>query len=435
MHSSFKQFLVEEEKTIYFTFGRMNPPTIGHGKLLEALAKKAAKNPYRIFLSQSTDPKKNPLSYQDKIKAVRKMFPRHARYVMLNKKIRNAMDAASSLYEEGYKNLVMVVGSDRIEEFSALLKRYNGKDGRHGFYNFKTINVVSAGERDPDADGVEGMSASKMRDFAKTNDFTGFSQGLPKSMSNPDAKKMFNDVRRGLGLKEEKEFKNHIQLEPVSELREAYLRDNIFEVGEDVVITRTGVVGKIKHLGTNYLVVESKGETWRCWLDGVSKLDPNFTPSWEIEDLKIGVMTESLDWPIDTPIDWVCGKCNNEPCTCESEIAEQNMKESTDRWYKDQPEWGTPESTKKAKKQTPGESYNVAEFSVEKQGLMTVTLEDLNNMKKFKDMFDEAQTNTRVDIAKKRIDREKARNDRRHDMMIDRARLRDTIKKNQETKG
>jgi nicotinamide mononucleotide adenylyltransferase len=121
MYSSFKQFLVEEEKTVYFTFGRMNPPTIGHGKLLDALSKKASKNPYRVFLSQSADPKKNPLSYQDKIKAVRKMFPRHARSIMLNKNVRNAMEAASVMYNEGFKNLVMVVGSDRMNEFSALL--------------------------------------------------------------------------------------------------------------------------------------------------------------------------------------------------------------------------------------------------------------------------------------------------------------------------
>ena len=471
MYSSFKQFLVEEEKTVYFTFGRMNPPTIGHGKLLDALSKKASKNPYRVFLSQSTDPKKNPLSYQDKIKAVRKMFPRHARSIMLNKNVRNAMEAASAMYNEGFKNLVMVVGSDRMNEFSALLKKYNGKEGRHGFYNFKNINVVSAGDRDPDAEGVEGMSASKMRRFAQENDFTSFSQGLPKTVSNADAKKMFNDVRKGMGLKEQKEFKNHIQLQPVSELREAYLRDNIFEIGEEVVITDKGIVGKIRHLGTNYLVVESKGETWRCWLDGVSKLDPNFKPSWEVQDLKIGVMTEA-----------------------------------TDRWYKDQPEWGTPESTKKAKKMTPGEMkeslFDTADFSVEKQGEMTVSLDDLNEAErkkdspqdpdikdrkgtqpkayhaglskaqkisrdrqfkkqskmdddnpaaykpaagdkttktkpskhtlKFKQMFGEQDKH--VDIAKTRIDREKKMDKMKHDRMMDRARTRDTKAKNKATK-
>jgi len=348
MHTSFKQFLIEEEKTVYFTFGRMNPPTIGHGKLLDKLASVAGKNPYRIFLSQSNDPKENPLPYTDKVKHVRKMFPKHARSVMINKKVVTPFHALTSLYNEGFIRVVMVAGSDRLAEYDFRLNKYNGKQGSHGFYNFEGgIKLVSAGQRDPDAKGAEGASGTKQRNFAKDNNFTSFAQNLPKAMSNPDAKRLFNDVRKGMGLKEQKEFKNHIQLEPVSELREAYLRDNIFEVGEEVVITDKGIVGKIKHLGTNYLVVESKGETWRCWLDGVSKLDPNFKPSWEVEDLKIGVMTEA-----------------------------------TDRWYKNQPEWGTPESTKKAKKITPGEMkesiFDTADFSVEKQGEMTVSLDDLD---------------------------------------------------------
>src|SRR5210317_803294 len=98
MINSFKNYLVEEEKTVYFTFGRMNPPTIGHEKLLNALASKAGKNPYRVFVSQSQDRKKNPLSYKDKIKIIRKMFPKYARSIMLNTKIKTAIDAATQLY-------------------------------------------------------------------------------------------------------------------------------------------------------------------------------------------------------------------------------------------------------------------------------------------------------------------------------------------------
>jgi nicotinamide mononucleotide adenylyltransferase len=98
MINSFSQFLVEEEKAVYFTFGRMNPPTIGHGKLLDKLASKAGKNPYRVYLSQSSDAKKNPLAYADKVKFVRKMFPKHARSVMLNKGVKTAIDAAVALY-------------------------------------------------------------------------------------------------------------------------------------------------------------------------------------------------------------------------------------------------------------------------------------------------------------------------------------------------
>ena len=169
MISSFSQYLVEEERVVYFTFGRMNPPTIGHGKLLDKLASMAGRNPYKVYVSQSQDPKKNPLSYADKVKAVRKMFPKHGRSVMINKGVRSAMDVLPLLYNQGFRKVVMVVGSDRVNEFSALLNKYNGKDGRHGFYNFSEIKVESAGARDPDAEGVEGMSASKMRTFASSD--------------------------------------------------------------------------------------------------------------------------------------------------------------------------------------------------------------------------------------------------------------------------
>ena len=134
--NSFSQFLVEEEKTVYFTFGRMNPPTIGHGKLLDKLASTAGRNPYRVFLSLSND-KKNPIPYNSKIKYVRKMFPKHARQVMMNKKVVTPFAALSALYDEGYRNCVMVAGSDRVNEYDKRLNMYNGKKGRHGFYNFK----------------------------------------------------------------------------------------------------------------------------------------------------------------------------------------------------------------------------------------------------------------------------------------------------------
>jgi len=174
MINSFKNYLVEEEKTVYFTFGRMNPPTIGHEKLLNVLSQKSGRNPYRVYLSSSEDKKKNPLSFTNKIKAARKMFPRHARQIMADKQVRNVMDVATKLYDEGNKRIVMVVGSDRTHEFQVLLNKYNGTKARHGFYNFEKINVVSAGARDPDATGIAGMSASKMRDAADKGDLLSF---------------------------------------------------------------------------------------------------------------------------------------------------------------------------------------------------------------------------------------------------------------------
>ena len=287
MIGSFKNFLVEEEKTVFFTWGRMNPPTIGHEKLLTALSRKAGNNPYFVYLSQSTDPKKNPLPYKDKIKIARKMFPRHARRIMLDAKIRNLFDILTKLYDMGYKNVTMVVGADRVQEFDILMNKYNGKKGKHGFYNFRSMNVASAGDRDPDAEGATGMSASKMRAAAGKGDFTSFSQGLPKTFSNADAKNLFNTVRKGMGLKEQREYKNHIQLNPVSEAREQYVSGNLYDVGDKVIVKESDEVGEVTHLGANYVIVEKNGSQKRYWLESVELLEKTEVPQdQDIKDKK-----------------------------------------------------------------------------------------------------------------------------------------------------
>lgn len=309
MIPSFSQYLIEEQKTAYFTFGRMNPPTIGHGKLLDKLSTTSGKNPYFIYLSQSQDAKKNPLSYSDKVKHARKMFPKHARSILINKSVRVPIDIMVDLYNKGFNNVVMVVGSDRVREFEVLLNKYNNQKARHGFYNFESIKVISAGDRDPDADGVEGMSASKQRANAADNDFTTFSQGLPKEVSNRDARKLFNDVRAGMGLKEQNTFKNHISLEPVSEEREAYVKGDLFELGDTVIVKESDEMGIITYLGANYLIVEfSEGNVARKWIKDVTKVEedcwagytqkgmkkkgdkmvPNCVPVKEKEDPDIG---------------------------------------------------------------------------------------------------------------------------------------------------
>ena len=272
MINSFKNYLVEEEKTVYFTFGRMNPPTIGHENLMKKLSDKAGSNPYRVYLSQSQDKAKNPISYKDKVKFVRKMFPRYARAVMLTPKIKTFLDAASALYDEGYKNIVMVVGADRVNEMELRLKQYNGVKARHGFYNFARITVESAGERDPDGDGVEGASATKQRQYAKANDFIKFGQGVPKNVSNADAKALFNAVRAGMGLKETRDFTNHIKLEKVSTVREKYVQGDLFEVGDRVKILTDGTMATVKHLGSNYVIIEQNNKMKRVWLEAVKKI-------------------------------------------------------------------------------------------------------------------------------------------------------------------
>ena len=286
MIKNFSQYLVEEEREVFFTFGRMNPPTIGHGKVMDALAKKSGKADYKVFVSQSQDAKKNPLSYSDKIKHTRKMFPKHARNIMVDKSVKTAINAMVALYDQGYKSVTMVVGDDRITEFDVLLNKYNGQKARHGFYNFKNISIVSAGKRDPDAVGVEGMSASKQRENASKNDFVAFSQGVPKSMSNPDTRKLFNDVRKGMGLKEASEFRNHLELETVSETREKFVAGELFEVGDMVVIKESDEVATISVLGANYVIVETNdGKKMRKWLESVELISEDVTQG-QLNDLE-----------------------------------------------------------------------------------------------------------------------------------------------------
>lgn len=393
MINSFSKFLVEEEKVVYFTFGRMNPPTIGHGKLLDVLASNARRSfPYRVYLSQTKDNNKNPLEYTEKVKIARKMFPKHGRNIMLNKNVKTVFDALTVLYEEGFANVVMVVGSDRVNEFDVLLNKYNGKKGKHGFYNFRKINIISAGQRDPDAEGVEGMSASKQRQNAADNDFTMFSQGLPKSVKNADAKKIFNSVRKGMGLKEQKEFKNHVQLESVSELRESYVDGNLFKEGDQVVIKESGEIGTVKRLGSNYVIIEGTGNQYRKWLDAVEKIDDKQT------EYEIAPFSKNI----------------NEGAAYYKGLSKSTADKRKAHFKK---HGDKPDDQKSAYKPAPGDA--TAETKPSKHTI------------KFKQMFDE---NDLQNLAKKRIEREKQADKIKHDRMMDRARMKDTVKKNRETK-
>ncbi len=280
---SFGEYVTEATKEITFSFGRFNPPTVGHEKLMDAAAKVARGSKYMVYPSQTKDSKKNPLDHSTKVKYMRKMFPRHARAVQLDKSVKNVFDILVKLYDQGFNRVNMVVGSDRVSEFEALIGKYNAVKGRHGFYNFEGgVNVISAGERDPDSEGVSGMSASKMRAAAQANDFSLFVKGLPKGFK--DDKELFNDLRTAMGLKESHDFRQHIQLQTVSNEREAYIQGDLFAVGDEVVIKESEEVGTVVMLGSNYVLVESGGKKLRKWLDAVEKLQ------------------ESIDIPIEVPI-------------------------------------------------------------------------------------------------------------------------------------
>ena len=170
--------LQEKPRTIAFTFGRFNPPTIGHGKLLDKLNSVRADDTF-IYASHSQNPEKDPLQYVKKIAYMKKSFPKHKKDIVVSK-ARNVFEIVVEIQKKynpasaEFLSLIMVVGSDRVKEFSTLLNTYNGVESRHGYYKFKTIQVISAGQRDPDAQGATGMSASKMRAAAEMSDFKSF---------------------------------------------------------------------------------------------------------------------------------------------------------------------------------------------------------------------------------------------------------------------
>ena len=267
---SFLEIMEARGDTAVFTFGRFNPPTTGHEKLIMALAKQQSKNAGSImyvYPSHSQSPKKDPIPHAKKIAYMRKMFPKYARNITVSK-ARTTIEVAVELYNKGHKAIVMVVGSDRVAEFDRLLNEYNGVTGkRHGYYGFDNIEVVSAGERDPDSEGVEGMSASKMRAAASSGDFDSFKTGLPSGFK--DGLKLYNDVRKNMGIREERDMGEMSDFET---LRDMYLTGKIWNVGD--IVEAHGNEGKVIRKGTNYLTfVSEDGKVHKTWLHDIVERD------------------------------------------------------------------------------------------------------------------------------------------------------------------
>ena len=199
----FKEYLYEAtSKKCIFAFGRMNPPTTGHQKLVEkvkSIAKSEGADTL-IVISHSHDKNKNPLSPEQKLEYVRNFFP-GVKFEASSKAQPNFLAQASNIYKDGYTELHMIAGSDRISEYEKLLNQYNGKRGPHGFFKFNKIAVHSAGERDPDADGATGMSASKMREAATNANVAEFRKGIPSTLDDKEMMQLMTEVREGLGIK------------------------------------------------------------------------------------------------------------------------------------------------------------------------------------------------------------------------------------------
>ena len=263
-------------ETLTVAFGRFNPPTVGHGKLLAAAQKVAVGGDLKIYPSRSQDPKKNPLDPDMKVSYMKKMFPDYADYIVNDDKMRSIFNVLTTAAEEGYVNVNIVVGSDRQAEFENLATKYNGD-----LYNFDQIRVISAGVRDADAEGVEGMSASKMRKAVADDDFDAFRRGTPKELDDGDTQALFDAVRTGMKLKaKKKEVTEMWEIAPKCDprgLRDHYVSGNIFNLGDIVENLNTGLIGKIIRRGTNHLIcVTRENYMFKSWIRDVGEAVVNY---------------------------------------------------------------------------------------------------------------------------------------------------------------
>jgi hypothetical protein len=259
----------ETTETLTVAFGRFNPPTVGHGKLLAAAKKASAGEDMKIYPSRSQDAKKNPLDPDMKVSFMKKMFPDYSENIVNDDEMKSIFNVLTTADEQGYRNVNIIVGSDRQSEFENLATKYNGD-----LYNFENIRVISAGVRDADAEGVEGMSASKMRKAVMDDDFKAFRSGTPKELDDGDTQALFDAVRAGMGVKKKKaEVAEMWEIAPKYDqrgLREQYVNGLIYRLGDIVESLHTGLVGTIIRRGTNHLICVTKEDyMFKSWIRDV----------------------------------------------------------------------------------------------------------------------------------------------------------------------
>ena len=270
-----------EGDTLTTAFGRFNPPTAGHEKLLQSARKAAAGGALKIYPSRSQDPKKNPLDPDMKISYMKKIFPDYEEEIINDSEMKTIFDVLSTAFEDGYKNVNIIVGADRQAEFENLAQKYNGD-----LYNFDLIRVISAGVRDSDAEGVEGMSASKMRKAVADDDFDAFKRGTPKGLKDADAQAVFDAVRTGMKQKKKKVTESYDLWEIAPSLdrkglRENYVQGLIYKIGDMVENLNTGLIGEIIRRGTNHLIcVTKENYMFKSWVkDVMEAVNPSGVPS------------------------------------------------------------------------------------------------------------------------------------------------------------
>jgi len=272
-----------DQGSISITFGRFNPPTIGHEALIKKVARESQGGDYRIYPSRSQDPAKNPLDPGTKIKFMKAAYPDHSNAIQNNEDMRTIFDVLTTLDTEGYSSVNLVVGGDRVSEFNSLAQKYNGKA-----YTFDEIKVTSAGDRDPDGEGVEGMSASKLRKAAAEGDYDGFKKGLPSALSKSQCEEIFTTIRGAMQVEECVEdfgdasynlWEIAPKLDPQG-LREAYFDDKLFDIGCFVENDNTGLVTKVVSRGSNYVIsIDEHDNVFRSWLKDLVEVKGWLQPS------------------------------------------------------------------------------------------------------------------------------------------------------------
>ena len=258
--------------TLTVAFGRFNPPHLGHLQLMDTAAASAEQesSDYMIVPSRSQDAKKNPLDADTKVTIMRQMFPQHSERIANDVSTRTIFDVLKKAHNDGYANVRIVGGADRVKEFEKLSNNYNGN-----LYNFDNIEVVSAGDRDPDSEGVEGLSASRMRLAASEGDFKTFRAGMPPEMKPKDARAIFDMVRMSMGVAEDWQIAPKFNYQV---LRENYINNNIFKIGQLVENLNTGLVGRIIRRGTNYLICVTEDKImFKSWIKDVTEAVVNGT--------------------------------------------------------------------------------------------------------------------------------------------------------------
>ena len=265
----------EQTEDLTIVFGRFNPPTVGHEKLLSQAKKTAAGGDLKTYPSRTQDPTKNPLDPDMKISYMKKMFPEYEESIINDSEMKSIFNVLTTASDEGYENVNIIVGSDRQAEFENLAMKYNGE-----LYNFGEIRVISAGARDADAEGIEGMSASKMRKAVVDDDYDSFRRGTPKSLNDGDTQSLFDAVRSGMKIKKKKEVAEMWEIAPKFDakgLRDQYVNGLIYRIGDVVENLNTGMIGEVVRRGTNHLICVTKENLmFKAWIRDVMEAVVNY---------------------------------------------------------------------------------------------------------------------------------------------------------------